>query len=153
MGGDSARRGLPALAAALLREGRAVRLVARGGSMAPFIRDGETVLLAPLRSTPRPGEVVLSHQSGGRLALHRVVRVTGSGFVTRGDATATDDALVAPADIVGRAVAISGRPRLHLRSAFGRLVLRGLGVRGRLLEAGPLRPLARAARALAARIP
>jgi len=144
---------LAALAAALLAEGRPVSLGVRGGSMSPFIRNGQQVLLEPLRSPPRPGEVVLRRAPGRRLVLHRVVRVSAGGVVTRGDAAPAEDPPAAPGDILARAVAVSGRRRLHLRPAFGRLLLRGHGLRGGRLAAAPLRPLVRAARALAARLP
>jgi hypothetical protein len=142
---------LAALAAALLAEGRAVRITARGGSMAPFIRDGDAVLIESLRTAPRPGEVVLVRGTGGALALHRVVLRTPRGVVTRGDATAVDDEPVGPADLLGRAAAVRGSRRLHLRAGFGRLVLHGLALRRWRLAAGPLRTIARAARNLAAR--
>lgn len=146
------RGDLAALAAAMLAEGRAVRITARGGSMSPFIRDGDAVLIEPLRTPPRPGEVVLGRAPGGALALHRVVRCTPRGVWTRGDATAVDDEPVAPGDVLGRAASVCGRRRWHLRPGFGRLVLRGLALRRWRLAAGPLRPIARAARNLAARI-
>jgi hypothetical protein len=147
------RDGLAALAAALLGEGRALHIVARGGSMSPFIGDGETVRLEPLVSPPRPGDVALCRGPGGALTLHRVVRVMAAGVVTRGDAAAGDDPAVPLADVLGRAVAVSGRQRLHLRPACGRHILRGHALRGGVLAAGPLRRLVRGIARLAARLP
>jgi len=147
------RDDLAALAASLSAEGRTLRLVARGRSMAPFIRDGETVLVGPSRRPPRPGEVVLRRGPGGTLLLHRVVRATAAGVVTRGDAAAAEDPPAPLQDVLGRAVAVAGRRRLHLRPACGRLVLLGHRLRGGRLADGPLLRLTRGLRLLAARIP
>jgi hypothetical protein len=144
---------IAALTAALLAAGTPVRFIARGGSMAPFIRDGEPVLLEPLRGSPCPGEVVLRRGPDGDLMLHRVARVSADGLVTRGDATAWDDPPVGPDDVLGRVVEVSGRRRLHLRPGFGRLVLRCLALSRGPLAAWPLRLIARCARSLAARLP
>ena len=98
---------LATLAAALLAEGQggAHRRARREhGSLHPRRRE---VLIEPLRSSPRAGEVVLVRGPGGALALHRVVRCTPRGIVTRGDATAVEDEPVAPEDVLGRAAAVS----------------------------------------------
>ena len=141
-----------AVAADLLLAGCAVSLAPRGASMEPFIRDGEEVRVEPLRGLPRLGEVALARVAGGGVVLHRVVGRTAAGLlVLRGDAQETADAPVARADVLGRAVAVGGRRRLHLRPVFGRLVIAGLALRRSRLVAGPLRPLARGLRSLGAR--
>lgn len=142
----------PAVGAELLRSGLSVRIPARGASMAPFIRDGDEVLVEPLARPPRRGEVVLVRVAGGAVVLHRVLASRAGGVVTRGDAQEVPDAPVPAAEVLGRAVAVAGRRRLHLQAPFGRLVLGGLGLRRLRLAAGPLRPLARALRALGARL-
>jgi cytochrome c2 len=139
---------LAALAAELLLEGRAVILVAGGRSMAPSIRDGASVLLEPVRALPGVGDVVLL-RSGDRLLLHRVVRRCAEGVVTRGDGAGGDDGLIAPEQVFGRAMAVSGRRPLHLRPPFGRLAIALLRLRRSRLFPEPLRALARGVRGLA----
>jgi hypothetical protein len=107
------------LAEALLAEGRELIFTARGFSMAPFIHDGECVRVRPLRSRPRRGEVVLCRSAQSELFLHRVVRFAGAAVVTRGDAAATEDLPSPISQVIGRAVAVSGRRRLHLCFPFG----------------------------------
>jgi len=75
----------PTLAAELLAAGRLVALRARGSSMAPLVRDGDVLTLAPLASTPRAGELVAA-LCAGRLIVHRVVRARPGQLELQGDA-------------------------------------------------------------------
>jgi len=79
-------------------------MIARGGSMRPFLADGTPVMVRPLpRRLPRVGEIALVPW-GGDVALHRVIRVRGGFVTTRGDGCASEDPPVAVADIRGVAV-------------------------------------------------
>lgn len=101
------------LAGELLRGGAPVRIKARGGSMLPFIRDGDVVLVNPAgNSEIRLGDVICYETSPGTLFLHRVVRRRGERFVTKGDALAFTD-VVFPGQVLGKAVAVVGRRRLR----------------------------------------
>ena len=71
------------LARGLLGRGRSVRLIARGGSMWPWLRDGAVVRIDP--RAPRRGEIAAAiHQ--GELILHRLVGESGGKLLLRGDA-------------------------------------------------------------------
>ena len=101
------------LAGELLRGGAPVRIKARGGSMLPFIRDGDVVLVNPAgNSEIRLGDVICYETSPGTLFLHRVVRRRAERFVTKGDALDFTD-LVFPGQVLGKAVAVVGRRRLR----------------------------------------
>ena len=114
-----------AIAEEVLRRGKTFSFVAGGSSMSPFIRDGDTVVVAPVLC-PKIGEVVLCKTCGG-LVLHRVVSATPAGIITRGDACASDDAMTPPGDVLGKAVRVSGAGlNFHLRYPFGMLIARGL---------------------------
>ncbi len=76
-----------------------------GISMNPVLREGDSVLLAPLERAPRRGDVLFI-ALGERPLLHRVRRVERGDIVTRGDAALTDDAPVSLADCVARALAV-----------------------------------------------
>lgn len=66
-----------------------------GSSMAPTIRAGARVRLAPLRSDSlRAGEVVLAMLSPGRYVIHRIRRINGQHVTMRGDANVNDDPAV-----------------------------------------------------------
>ena len=121
----------------VLRAGGSVRLVARGHSMTPAIRDGDRVELEPLGSPPRPGDV-LACEADGSLVIHRLVGRPGGRLELRGDAAPARDQPLAPGAALGRVVRVE---------RGGRPVLLGLGPERVLLawlsRHGVLRALAR----------
>ena len=85
----SSREIMPLIKSALKR-GQRVRLTVHGSSMLPFLRDGAVVEIEPA-AKPRVGDLVLVKTSlpaqEERYVLHRMVRkVSGTGFLIRGDA-------------------------------------------------------------------
>ena len=79
-------------------------MIARGGSMRPFLPDGTAVMVHPLRGqAPRVGEIILVPR-GNDVALHRVIRLEEGRVVTRGDACAAEDPPVPIPSIRGRAI-------------------------------------------------
>ena len=89
--------------------------VARGRSMTPFIKDGDSVLIKPCSSGVRIGDVVLLRSGDRNLLLHRVIKRKENGIITRGDACIADDGYCCREDIMGRVVKIVGkRTSLHL---------------------------------------
>lgn len=79
-------------------------LVITSGSMAPNVRVGDVVVVAPVVGSVRAGTVVTYRDHGSdRLITHRVVAVRPDGsYVTRGDANAQPDPTpVAPGEVVG----------------------------------------------------
>lgn len=128
-----------AVAESLLRQGTEIRFVARGRSMTPSIRDGDTVTASPWHGRGRraaPGAIVLA-VTGNGMVLHRVIgRRTVSGrnmVVLQGDSAAVCSEVV-PADAVIGTVArieragltfnpnrLTGRMKGLLRSRLKRL--------------------------------
>lgn len=76
---------MPIIIAALGR-GQQVRLTVSGGSMTPFICDGDVVELEPILSPLQPGDVVLAQSAAGYHVIHRIVRVVEDSVWLRGDA-------------------------------------------------------------------
>jgi hypothetical protein len=81
-------------------------ITVRGDCMAPRLRDGDRVEIAPARRY-WPGDIVAFHTREGRIALHRML---GYRFlagrlacVTRGDRSRLPDAPLAPERLLGRA--------------------------------------------------
>jgi signal peptidase I len=110
------------LASQLLRRGGQLRIKARGGSMIPFIWDGDRVLVRPAGSAEiLVGDVICYETSPGRLFLHRVIKRDREQFVTKGDALDFTD-LVSPGQVLGKVVAVErdGRVR-RLAIRVGRL--------------------------------
>ncbi len=101
------------LATEVLRRGAPLRIKARGGSMIPFIWDGDLVLVSPAEDSEIVvGDVVCYETSPGRLFLHRVIKRDAERFVTKGDALDFTD-LVSPGQVLGKVVAIERRGRVR----------------------------------------
>jgi len=99
------------LAGPFLQRGNTLRLRARGGSMLPFLRDGDVLEIRPVASVEvRVGDVICYEPSPGALCLHRVVARDGRGFVTRGDAL-TQVEVVPAASVLGRVSAVERHGR------------------------------------------
>ena len=126
------------------------QLVARGGSMSPWIRDGDVLTLAPLARDAhacglRRGDVVaFRHPVSGRLIVHRLVARSGDAWIACGDRCAVPDGIVGIDDVLGtvRAIARRGHAVPLPGGAVG-LALVGigrvvLGLRDRFRTASPL---------------
>jgi len=101
------------LASQLLRSGAPLRIKARGGSMIPFILDGDMVLVGPAANSEiLVGDVICYEISPGRLFLHRVIKRDGERFVSKGDALDFTD-VVFPGQVLGRVVAIERHGRVR----------------------------------------
>lgn len=79
------------------------RLLVRGPSMAPTLRDHDVVLLRT-RGRPRPGAVVLVRWAArpGQLSIKRAVREQAGGWHVEGDNArgSTDSRQLGPAEVV-----------------------------------------------------
>jgi signal peptidase I len=99
------------LAGPFLKAGNVLRLRARGGSMLPFLRDGDLLEIWPAAPVEiRVGDVLCYEPSPGALCLHRVVARDERGFVTRGDAL-THVEVVPAGSVLGRVRAVERRGR------------------------------------------
>ena len=98
------------LARALLGTGLAIRFRAKGFSMRPLVRDGDALLVAPIKPTDvRVGDLVLFRRGCEDLVVHRVLKRASSrgslAFLIKGDRAASADGLISSADVMGRVVA------------------------------------------------
>jgi hypothetical protein len=120
----------------LLRGGLTVRVEVTGHSMAPFVRGGDVVTIAPCRRLSL-GDVV-AFTSDGRLTVHRIVEWTDSGLLARGDVAPSADPPFTREEVLGVVTAVE---------RGGRRVRLGLGLGSRavawLSRHGWLRRLAR----------
>lgn len=95
---------LVGLLRAVLDKGKPFRFQATGGSMSPFVRDGDVITVSPLSDIPpRLGDVVaFIRPESGKLVVHRVVGKRDGSYLIKGD-SAPDCADVIPrANILGR---------------------------------------------------
>ena len=100
---------------AVLAKNLPFRFCARGWSMAPFIRDGDVITVAPLKKAlPGVGEVVaFVRPDGGNLVVHRVIARRGPAVRIQGDSgLGYEDGLIPQANLLGRVTRIerSGQP-------------------------------------------
>jgi len=134
----------------VLSKGAMFHFRAKGWSMAPFIRDGDAITIAP-RSQEKTavGKVVAYIQApSGRLVVHRVIGRKGPAFLIQGDNTAGEtDELVYEQDILGCVTRIERE---------GHRVFLGLGVERYLVaylsRHGLLDPVVRRLRILKGRL-
>jgi len=84
------------------------RVLVRGPSMAPALRDGDAVLVRYGGRATRPGDVVLARFAArpDLLVVKRAVRADGVGWWVEGDNPygSTDSRELGPARVVGRVV-------------------------------------------------
>jgi signal peptidase len=98
-----------------LRGGRTEWIQLSGWSMAPALRDGDWLKIAP--GTPSVGETVVFAR-GGELVAHRLIAVRDGLAITRGDDAAGDDAPIAVSELLGRVVEVKRSWWHRLRSAL-----------------------------------
>lgn len=94
----------------LLESGQAIRFQARGRSMAPFIRDGDTLTVEPVKPAAlRLGAILFCVAPDGRFLCHRVLDLKKHGAtltaLTRGDALTGPREVIPETAILGLVVA------------------------------------------------
>ncbi len=76
----------------LLDEGHSVSLTVKGHSMWPFYKNGITRVILKRDDDYRKGDVIL-FEKAGRYVLHRLIRIDGDVFITRGDNNPKEESL------------------------------------------------------------
>jgi len=100
------------LAEGVLQAGASLQFQARGGSMTPTIRDGDTLLISPVRAHDlSAGQIVLCQTAKDKLVVHRILerrqQQGGLSFLLKGDRCDCPDGWVDGSSILGRAVQAS----------------------------------------------
>jgi hypothetical protein len=107
-----------ALLEGVVARGHRFRMRAGGGSMFPFIRDGDVLSIAPLAGSPGIGDVLAFKRCPGggmgQLVVHRLVGRTPYGCLLRGDSypPGHSDGQISPEALLGRVERVerTGRP-------------------------------------------
>mgnify|MGYP001014079459 CR=1 FL=1 len=92
--------------AALLLEGNAVILKAKGNSMLPFIVGGEDSVELKKKDTIRVGDIVLAEVNPLCFVLHRVVSVTDDEVILMGDGNVSGKEICRTNNVMGHAINI-----------------------------------------------
>lgn len=97
-----------ALAKQLLREGKKIEIPVKGGSMRPFLFDGETVIVAPVGvDCPlRKCDIILAETSTGQVMMHRIREISPAGIRMKGDGNLYQSELIRPEDVMGRVLSV-----------------------------------------------
>ncbi|MGB3905130.1 MAG: signal peptidase I [Anaerolineae bacterium] len=118
------------LATGILAGGNVLRFRAHGGSMYPFVRDGDVVEVKPVQaSAVGLGDVVLCGYGEDRLVVHRVIRVNRENgrvvLAIKGDSARHPDRPIYPEQVLGQVIAIErGGRKLPLDGGLRRLTNR-----------------------------
>jgi hypothetical protein len=111
----------------ILGQGYGLRFRARGGSMVPWICDGDVLSVVPKAQVEvRVGDVVLYRDSPGKIVVHRVVAEQGQQearrLLIRGDWRSQADGWISDTEVLGKVVAVErGERRIELSRGLRRL--------------------------------
>lgn len=112
----------------ILARGSMLRFQAKGGSMRPFIKDGDILEIEPIDSRKiRLGDVVFYQIAGGHAVIHRVIRRFLQDkkifFITKGDSNPDCEEAVFMEKVLGRVTAIERNgQRIKFSSGLNRLI-------------------------------
>ena len=117
----------------LLAEGREVRFTPKGVSMRPFIEGGRDSVILRKNDVVEVGDIVLAKLKDGRFVMHRIIAKSGDNLTLMGDGNlqGTESAMVC--SVLGTAVGIVKPNGKRVRTKKGRLWLKMLPFRKRLL--------------------
>ncbi len=95
----------------ILTDQNRLKFQVAGGSMRPFMRTGDTIVVEPVEiAMINSGDIVFCKTSAGKLYVHRVIKKLDQGeqtvLVTKGDAYIHPDPLVEAKDVLGKVIAI-----------------------------------------------
>lgn len=112
------RDSLRELAEAVLRKNRLLRIQARGHSMSPIIRNGDIIVISPLRDRkPGYGDVLaFVHQPCNSLTVHRMIHKQNDRYYFRGDNCLGSPEMATADQLLGR---LSGVERNGIPIRFG----------------------------------
>ena len=123
----------------MAREGGAW-VEAASHSMSPLIQPGDRLRLSALDPSAARSGTIVAFRRADMLIVHRLLKISPAGFVTRGDALSDNDAPVGAGEIVGRVAAInSGAGRvLDLERAPWPWINRALAFVARMNGSNPI---------------
>jgi signal peptidase I len=100
------------LATEILQGNRSLRFKARGGSMRPFIHDGDIIEVQniPFNNLKR-GDIAFCRLPDRRLVVHRVIQAKSEFLVIQGDALPYPDGSISQANVLGRIVMLFHKGR------------------------------------------
>ena len=103
----------------LVEQGREVRMVISGSSMAPFLIHGRDSIFfrAPERELRR-GDIVFYERPGGQFVVHRICRVHADGYDIIGDAQTEIEHHVQRKQIFARVTKVERKGKILVPGTF-----------------------------------
>lgn len=116
------------LTESLRRNGR-VEFRVRGGSMRPLLRNGDLLTVQPAVINQLAVGDVAVFSRAGKLFVHRVIRMSPSSLLTKGDAFPEADTPVAQHELLGRVTAVRrGTKQVNLDALLPRTLGRCMAI-------------------------
>ena len=117
------REDFASIAHGVLSRGRILKFKAKGGSMSPFIRNGDVVEVVPAKGKINLGDIILYRSSYGNPVVHRVIQRNKESIITKGDSVPSSDEPILSEQVLGRVVAVEKNGwRMRLDSPMVRLL-------------------------------
>jgi signal peptidase I len=109
----------------ILGRGASLRFSAGGGSMIPFIIDGDVLTLVPLkRGLSYGGVYAFIDPQGSKLIVHRLIGRKNGKFIFKGDNNPESDNSVPLENVLGKVVRVErGKKRVRLGLGVERVVI------------------------------
>ena len=87
----------------VLGHGKAFRFQAKGGSMAPFIKDQYIITIKPVqpKSIHKGDILAFIHPNQNKLNVHRVITIKSEIYLMKGDSAHSPDGWIEPNQIIG----------------------------------------------------
>ena len=100
----------------ILEKGKSIRFQAKGWSMHPFIRDGDFIVVSPVKSSSiRKGDIVFYSNAENKIIVHRIIRkYKQKGRMTvlvKGDASFSSPEKMDIQNVLGKVIAVERNGR------------------------------------------
>ena len=100
------REDFASIAQEVLGRGRILKFKAKGGSMSPFIGNGDVVEVVPSKGKINLGDIILYRSSYGNPVVHRVIQRNKESIINKGDSVPSSDEPILSEQVLGRVVAV-----------------------------------------------
>ncbi|MDT8390371.1 MAG: signal peptidase I [Lentisphaeria bacterium] len=125
---------LAGLMRAVLEKGAKFRFTANGESMAPFIRNGDIIVVSPVPERGvRNGDVVVFRNAADGVMVHRIVRRRGGKVLLKGDNNPRRDGIFSEGNIIGVVTTVERGGRKIWHGGQGVAWLSASGLLNRLI--------------------
>ena len=104
---------------ALVKQGKEVRMVISGSSMAPFLIHGrDSIFFRAPKRQPGKGDIVFYERPTGQFVVHRICRVHADGYDVIGDAQTEIEHNVHPEQIFAQVTKVERKGKMLVPGTF-----------------------------------